>query len=94
MELYATPTVPAGNDNVVMVKVPTTLRVNFASVESAPFGAVEESVTLRVNVDVPPVVGDPKMVPALLMDNPAGSDPLAKLHFRGSTPPTAWREAL
>jgi len=83
------PTVPFGNEAAGTVRTFTTVRLSACWVESAPPGAPDESVTLRVKVEVPPVVGIPKIVPALFKDNPAGSAPLAKLQFRGCTPPAA-----
>jgi hypothetical protein len=89
--LYAVPTVPLGNGLTGMVRTPTTVRVNVCCAESAPPGAVDESVTLTVKVDVLPVVGVPKSTPALFKVIPAGSVPLSKLQFRGCTPPVATR---
>ncbi len=65
------------------------VRLNVCCVESAPPGDPDESTTLTVKVDVPPVVGVPKIVPALFRDNPAGRVPLTRLQFSGSTPPVA-----
>ena len=71
------------------MRSPTTVKLKDCCVERPPPGAVEESVTLTVKLEVPPVVGVPKIVPALFKDIPAGSVPLSRVHLRGCTPPAA-----
>ena len=83
---YATPTVPAGNEEVVMCKA-GVLIVN-------DNGAVAEtdalSVTLTVKFDDAAAVGVPDIVPPD-RPNPAGSDPLPSDHVYGGDPPVAFR---
>ena len=69
--------------------MPTTVRLKVCCVDSVPPGAPDESVTLRVKLEVPPAEGIPKISPALFKLNPFGSVPLATLQFRGCTPPAA-----
>ena len=47
------------------------------------------SVAVTVKVDVPAVVGVPEMMPPLVIDNPAGSDPAVTLNVYGAVPPLA-----
>jgi hypothetical protein len=53
------PTVASVNEVAGMVSTPKTVRLNACCVESEPPGAPDESVTLRVKVEVPPVLGVP-----------------------------------
>ena len=83
---YGVPTVPAGNDDVVMVK-PGALIVND---RLAVADADALSVTFTVKLDEPEVLGVPDIVlPARL--SPAGSDPLDTDHVYGPVPPVALR---
>ena len=72
---YATPTVPAGNEEVVIVKA-GALIINDKAAVADP---VALSVTLTVKLDDPTAVGVPDIVPPERL-NPAGSDPLATDH--------------
>jgi hypothetical protein len=49
----------------------------------------EASVTWRVNVDVPAVVGVPLITPAVLRVKPVGSVPVVTDQLYGKTPPLA-----
>ena len=82
---YATPTVPAGNEEVVIVKA-GALIVNDKAAVADP---VALSVTLTVKLDDPAAVGVPDIVPPERL-NPAGSDPLATDHVYGGDPPVAF----
>lgn len=79
--LYAVPTVPPGNEVVVMLGAPAgfTFMVSEADVaESGP--ALLESVTLTVKVDVPAAVGVPVIAPVLPFKfKPAGRLPEASV---------------
>jgi hypothetical protein len=66
-----------------------TVRLNVCCFAIVPPSDPDESVTLTVKVEVPPVVGVPKITPAVFMVIPAGSVPLATLQLRGWTPPEA-----
>ena len=70
------------------MRTPTTVRLNVCCVESVPPGAPDESVTLTVKVEVPPVVGVPKMYPGAVQGHPcrqrsAGQAPIQGLHTAG-----------
>jgi hypothetical protein len=81
---YATPTVPADNDDVVMLNGGVLIRIDSAAVVDA----AALSVTFTVKFDVPAVVGGPEIVlPERL--NPAGSVPLVNDHVYGGVPPVA-----
>jgi hypothetical protein len=82
---YATPTVPAGNDDVVMLNGGGLIRIDSAAVVDA----AALSVTFTVKFDVPAVVGGPEIVlPERL--NPGGSVPLETDHVYGGVPPVAF----
>jgi hypothetical protein len=68
---YATPTVPAGNDEVVMVSAGGLTVIDNAAVAEPP----ALSVTLTVKVDDPAALGVPESAPAAERLTPAGSDP-------------------
>ena len=81
---YAVPTVPAGNDAVIIFKG-GALIVNETLAVADPDTL---SVTCTVKLDEPEVLGVPDIVlPARL--RPAGSDPLATDHVYGEDPPVA-----
>jgi hypothetical protein len=72
---YITPTVPAGNEDVVTFNAGALMRID----RPALADAVRLSVTLTVKLDGPAAVGVPEIVlPERL--SPAGSDPLATDH--------------
>ena len=73
---YAAPTVPAGNDAVVMLKAGALIVSERAAVADAD----APSVTFTVKLDGPAVVGVPDNVPPALKFSPAGGDPLATDH--------------
>ena len=83
---YATPTVPAGNEDVLML--------NAGALISSDSGMLADadalSVTLTVKLTDPAAVGVPEIVPAERV-SPAGSDPLASDHVYGGDPPVALR---
>lgn len=85
---YAVPAVPAGNEDVVIVKAGALMVSDSAALADAE----ALSVTLTVKLDEPAVVGVPEIVPPARL-NPAGSDPLPMDHVYGEVPPvalTAW----
>ncbi len=57
--------------------------------ESGPPDAPDESVTFTVNVEAPEAVGVPEMVPRLLKDRLAGSDPVTTVQLSVPAPPVA-----
>ena len=78
------PTVPAGRDDVVMVKAGGLM-----SNDSAAVAETEAlSVTLTVKLADPAAVGMPAIVPPERF-NPAGSDPPESAHVYGGDPPDA-----
>lgn len=90
VEGYATPTVPPGNESVVMVSVSEKVMVNVFWTVS---GVGDESVTSTVNAGLTPTgpVGVPEITPAEVRINPKGVsvDPGARVQVYGSTPPVA-----
>jgi hypothetical protein len=82
---YAAPTVPPGNDEVVMLIAEATT-IESALVVVAP----TESVTRTVKLEVPEADGVPLMAPPLVMGFiPVGSAPDAKDQVSGPVPPVA-----
>ena len=79
---------------VEMLNTVTTVRLSDACIVSGPPGAVDESVTCTVKVEISGTVGVPVMAPELLNDRPVGKVPLAMLQVSVPTPPVAWRVAL
>jgi hypothetical protein len=81
---YPTPTVPAGNDEVLMFNAGALI------VSDSPALADPEalSVTLTVKLDDPAAVGVPEIVPPARF-SPAGSDPVTTDHVYGGDPPVA-----
>jgi hypothetical protein len=54
------------------------------------YGISLESVIRTTKLEVPTLVGVPEMVPVVVSKvRPAGSEPLAMLHFNGAVPPAA-----
>jgi hypothetical protein len=88
---YAVPTTPLGTVVVVMVRVAAALTAMLSCcvTEEGPPAAGEESVAFTVRVDVATVVGVPAIVPEVLKESPAGSDPEARAHVIVPTPPVA-----
>jgi hypothetical protein len=82
---YATPTVPAGSDAVVIPKAGELMVIDNAAVADAD----ALSVTRTVKLLDPAVPGVPDMVPAAARLNPAGNVPLATDHEYGGDPPEA-----
>ena len=81
---YAAPTIPAANDDVVILKAAALIVNDRAAVADAD----ALSVTFTVKLDEPAAVGVPDIVlPARL--SPAGSDPLVTDHVYGGVPPVA-----
>ena len=68
---YATPTVPAGNEEVVMLKTGALITIDSAALAEP----VALSITFTVKFDEPAAVGVPDIVPPERL-NPAESDPL------------------
>lgn len=81
---YPTPTVPAGNDEVLMLNA-GALIVNDSPTLADPEAP---SVTLTVKLDDPAAVGVPAIVPPERL-SPAGSDPVATDQVYGGDPPVA-----
>src|SRR4029077_11793371 len=82
---YARPTVPAGNEVVVMLKGGALIVNDNTAV--ADRDAL--SVTFTVKLDEPTAVGVPDIVPPERI-NPAGSEPLETDHVYGGDPPVAF----
>jgi hypothetical protein len=82
---YATPTVPAGSDDVVMPSAGGLI----VSDRAAVVDAAALSVTLTVKFTVPAAVGVPDIAPPVDRLNPAGNDPADSDHEYGSDPPDA-----
>jgi hypothetical protein len=82
---YATPTVPAGSDAVVIPKAGGLMVSDNAAVADAD----ALSVTRTVKVLDPAALGVPDMVPPAARLNPAGNVPLATVHEYGGDPPVA-----
>src|ERR1035441_6830911 len=82
---YATPTVPAGSDDVVIPKAGGLMVMDNAAVADA----VALSVTRTVKLLGPAVPGVPDMVPPAARLNPTGNVPLATVHEYGGDPPEA-----
>lgn len=82
---YPAPAVPAGNEDVVIIKAGALM-----ASDSGAFADDDAlSVTLTVKLEEPAVVGVPDMVlPERL--NPAGSVPLERDHVYGGDPPVAF----
>ena len=57
--LYAKPTMPVGSGPAGMLSTPKMVSVKVCCTDIGPPGAADESVTLTVKVEVPPVVGVP-----------------------------------
>lgn len=92
VEGYATPTVPPGNESVVIVNVSEKVMVYVSWTVS---GVGDESVTCTVKAGLTPTgpVGVPLITPAEVRINPRGVsvDPGARVQVYGSTPPVAVR---
>jgi hypothetical protein len=82
---YAVPIVPAGSDDVVMLKVGGLIVSDSAAVVETD----ALSVTRTVKLFGPGVVGVPDIVPTAARLNPAGSDPADTDHAYGCEPPAA-----
>ena len=82
---YATPTVPAGSDAVVIPKAGGLMVIDKPAVAVAD----ALSVTRTVKLLVPAAPGVPDMVPPAARLNPAGNVPLATVHEYGGDPPVA-----
>jgi hypothetical protein len=81
--LYAVPTVPFGNDIVVITGLPADAIV----IENCFVSFPAALVALTVKLNVPVVVGFPEIVPVVSeMPNPAGNVPLSRLHVIGVSP--------
>ena len=89
---YAVPTVPTGNDVVVIVKAGLIVRDSAFVV--LPLAL---SVTFTVKLLVPAVPGVPEIVPPADRLNPEGSVPRDTVHVYGANPPdaaSAWEYAV
>src|SRR5690348_6692593 len=82
---YAAPRVPAGIDEVVIVRTGELI----ARDRMAVLNTDALSVTITVNVDEPITAPVPDINPPALRLSPAGSDPLATDHVYGGDPPVA-----
>jgi hypothetical protein len=89
--LYAVPTVPFGNDVVVMLNIGLTVMLRAWVLVC---GGVSESVAVTVKFVVPAVVGVPEIVPELLNVNPPGKLPMVTLQVIVPTPPALCSVAL
>jgi hypothetical protein len=86
---YAVPTVPFGNEAVVIISSGAPTLMLMESGLLAFCTGVEESVTCTVKADCPALVGVPLIIPALLKLRPAGNVPDATVHEYGVVPPDA-----
>jgi hypothetical protein len=82
---YARPTVPAANEDDVMLNAAGLMRSDSAAIAEAE----ALSLTLTVNVDDPTAVGVPEMV-LPKRPSPAGNDPLATDQEYGGVPPVTF----
>lgn len=89
--LYAVPTVPLGNDVVVMLNTGLTVMLRAWLLVC---GGVPELVAVTVKFVVPAVVGVPEIVPELINVNPAGKLPGVVLQVIVPTPPALCSVAL
>jgi hypothetical protein len=78
------PTVPGGNDDVVMVSAEELIVSDNATIKDAEV----VSVTFNVKLEEPVAVGVPVMVPSTRL-RPDGSAPLPTDHAYGGDPPVA-----
>ena len=81
------PTVPLGNDVVVIVSWGDAIVI----VRAFVIGLLELSVTCAVKFAVPVAVGVPVIAPALLSDRPVGREPLLTVQTLLPAPPLAAR---
>ena len=79
---YAVPTVPGGNEEVVMLRTGALIASDRAALADADM----LSTTLSVKLDEPAATGVPLIIPSASF-SPAGSDPLATDHVYGGVPP-------
>jgi hypothetical protein len=84
VRLYTVPTVPPGNDGVVIAGAPPPAAAividnGFVSLPAA-------LVALTVKVDVLAAVGVPVIAPSAARLKPAGNSPPARLHVMGVSP--------
>ncbi len=84
---YGAPAVPAGSDDVVISNVAGAIVSDKGAV--ALFAAL--SLTFTVKLDDPAAPGVPDIAPPADRVNPAGNDPLDKVHEYGGVPPVAAR---
>ena len=91
MEVYATPTVPAGRAVVVIERGPEQLvQTAIARVSSVVAWYPAASVAFTVTLYDPAVAGVPEIVPELLAsESPEGNWPDAMDQAYGVTPPVA-----
>jgi len=83
--LYAVPTVPTGNADVVTTTGGGTIVIVSGCTALAP----ELSCTRTVNGDGPVVVGVPVMWPSAASERPAGKEPPLSIHVLPPAPPSA-----
>jgi hypothetical protein len=82
---YATPTVPGGTEDVVIINAGALMRIDRAALaEPEPL-----SVTLTVKLEGPAAAGVPEMVPPERL-SAAGRDPVATAQVYGGVPPVAF----
>jgi hypothetical protein len=87
---YAVPTVPEGTELVEIVTgVTTAATVSVNDVVAVCAVGIVESVTFAVNVNEPPAVGVPEIVPAVDRVKPAGKAPELMVQLYGVVPPDA-----
>jgi hypothetical protein len=84
---YAVPTVPLGNEVVLIVSVGALVMIENGLVAFCT--GKEESVTWTVKLDWPALLGIPLIVPSLLRLRPAGNVPDTSVHEYGVVPPEA-----
>jgi hypothetical protein len=84
---YGVPTMPLGNEAVVIVSGGALILMENSWVAFCT--DEEESVTCAVNLDCPVLVGVPLIVPSWLKLRPAGNVPDTTVHEYGVVPPVA-----
>jgi hypothetical protein len=86
---YAVPTIPLGNESVVIFSVGALLLMLMESGWVAFCTGEEESVTCTVKLDWPTAVGVPLIVPFVFKLKPTGNVPEVNAHEYGVVPPEA-----
>jgi hypothetical protein len=87
---YVLPTVPEGNELVVICSgLPAATMLKPMDCVALCAISVLESVTWKVTLETPAPVGVPEIVPVVERVRPAGKEPELTLQLYGVTPPVA-----